>query len=169
MQIRIPSPIGPLRLTATGAGLTELHFEASRHPPRESASTDETRDAEDVLERARCQLEEYFARRRTRFDLPLELGGTPFQLRVWSALRDIAFGSTESYGELARRIGAPAAVRAVGAANGRNPIAIIVPCHRVIGANGALTGFGGGIGRKRWLLRHESASPELPLGGPTRP
>ncbi|HMA45123.1 MAG TPA: methylated-DNA--[protein]-cysteine S-methyltransferase, partial [Gemmatimonadales bacterium] len=108
------------------------------------------------------QLDDYFARRRAVFDLPLAAAGTPFQQRVWRALRQIPFGATESYAGLARRLGAPAAARAVGAANGQNPIPIIVPCHRVIGADGDLTGFGGGLERKRWLLAHEGAIP-VPL------
>jgi methylated-DNA-[protein]-cysteine S-methyltransferase len=102
-------------------------------------------------------LEEYFARARTTFDLPLDPSGTAFQRRVWDALRAIPYGATTSYGELARRLGDPRATRAVGTANGQNPIPIIVPCHRVIGAHGELTGFGGGLDRKRWLLEHEGA------------
>jgi methylated-DNA-[protein]-cysteine S-methyltransferase len=160
------SPIGELRLLATEAGLVGVRFESSRHdpPPPEGWVADDGRSrAGDTLARARQQLEEYFAHRRTTFDLPLAPYGTPFEERVWSALREIPFGSTSSYGELARRIGAPSAARAVGAANGKNPLPIVVPCHRVLGAHGELTGFGGGIERKRWLLAHE-ASPELPLG-----
>jgi methylated-DNA-[protein]-cysteine S-methyltransferase len=101
------------------------------------------------------QLKEYFAAQRTDFDLPLRLAGTPFQRSVWAALREIPFGQTMSYGQLAQRIGRPAAVRAVGLANGRNPIGIIVPCHRVVGATGALTGYGGGLERKQYLLELE--------------
>jgi methylated-DNA-[protein]-cysteine S-methyltransferase len=101
------------------------------------------------------QLEEYFAGSRREFDLTLHLEGTPFQRRVWAALREIPYGATLSYGELARRIDKPKASRAVGLANGRNPISILVPCHRVIGTNGSLTGYGGGLDRKRWLLAHE--------------
>jgi methylated-DNA-[protein]-cysteine S-methyltransferase len=110
-----------------------------------------------VLAAARAQLDAYFAGEITSFDLPLSPRGTPFQQRVWAALRDIPFGETTSYGELARRIGDPKAVRAVGAANGRNPLPLVVPCHRVIGADGSLVGFGGGMDRKRWLLQHEGA------------
>src|SRR5437762_405142 len=102
-------------------------------------------------------LADHFAGTRTTFDLPLDAGGTAFERRVWDALRTIPYGRTLSYSELARRLGDPRATRAVGAANGKNPIPIIVPCHRVIGANGALTGFGGGLDRKRWLLEHEGA------------
>ena len=114
-----------------------------------------------VLARAREQLNEYFARTRTTFDLPLDPAGSAFERRVWDALRAIPYGSTVSYGELARRLGDPRATRAVGAANGKNPIPIIVPCHRVVGARGELTGFGGGLDRKRWLLEHEGAALAL--------
>jgi len=117
----------------------------------------------EVLARAGQQLGEYFAGTRTTFDIPLDAPGTAFQRRVWDALRAIPYGTTLSYGELARRLGDVRATRAVGAANGKNPIPIIVPCHRVVGANGALTGFGGGLDRKRWLLEHEGAL--MMLGG----
>jgi methylated-DNA-[protein]-cysteine S-methyltransferase len=116
-----------------------------------------------LLDRARRQLAEYFVSARTRFDLPLDPIGSAFQRRVWDALGAIPYGTTLSYSELARRLGDPLATRAVGAANARNPIPIIVPCHRVIGAHGELTGFGGGLDRKRWLLEHEGAL--LPLHG----
>jgi methylated-DNA-[protein]-cysteine S-methyltransferase len=109
------------------------------------------------LDKTEKQLKEYFAGSRTTFDLPLEPSGTDFQLSVWELLRKIPYGVTTSYGELARRLGEPKASRAVGAANGANPIPIIVPCHRVVGSKGELTGFGGGIERKRWLLEHEGA------------
>jgi methylated-DNA-[protein]-cysteine S-methyltransferase len=110
-----------------------------------------------VLVRAREQLEEYFAGTRTAFDLPLAADGSAFERRVWDLLRTLPYGTTTSYGVLARRLGDAKATRAVGAANGRNPIPIIVPCHRVVGARGELTGFGGGLERKRWLLEHEGA------------
>jgi methylated-DNA-[protein]-cysteine S-methyltransferase len=113
--------------------------------------------AGELLEHARRQLAEYFARSRATFDLPLDAVGSVFQRRVWDALRAIPYGTTVSYSELARRLGDSRATRAVGAANGRNPIPIIVPCHRVVGARGELTGFGGGLDRKRWLLEHEGA------------
>ena len=158
---RMPSPVGELLLLANPDGLSGVWFETSRHgrpQVTEWPDDDGQGRAGAVLALAREQLEEYFARRRTVFDLPLAPQGTPFQLRVWHALRAIPYGTTESYGGLARRIGTPtSAARAVGAANGQNPIPIIVPCHRVIGANGDLTGFGGGLGRKRWLLAHEGA------------
>jgi methylated-DNA-[protein]-cysteine S-methyltransferase len=161
----MPSPVGTLLLAAGDEGLTTLHFEARRHAPAQTHDWLPT-DGGDTppartLTRARAQLEEYFAGARTTFDLPLAPRGTPFQLRVWTALREIPFGSTRGYAEIAQRLGLPNAARAVGAANGRNQIAIIVPCHRVIGANGSMTGFGGGIERKRWLLVHEGAVPLL--------
>ena len=114
-----------------------------------------------MLAHARRQLTEYFAGVRTAFDLPLDPPGTPFQRQVWDALRTIPYGVTTSYGELARRLGDPRGTRALGAANGKNPIPIIVPCHRVVGARGELTGFGGGLDRKRWLLEHEGALLDL--------
>lgn len=150
---RLQSPIGELTLTASDIALTGVYFPISRHaPPPATHNT-----PNDVLGIVQAQLTEYFAGARTSFDLPLDPSGTEFELRVWNLLRAIPYGSTTSYGELARRLGAPKDARAVGAANAKNPIPIIVPCHRVIGANGDLTGFGGGIERKRWLLQHEGA------------
>jgi methylated-DNA-[protein]-cysteine S-methyltransferase len=155
----MPSPVGELLLTAVDAGLTRVYFERHLHGDRiapewraASASAD---PAAEILAEARRQLDAYFAGHLTAFTVPLAPSGTPFQQRVWMALRALPFGDTVSYGEIARRIGAPDAVRAVGAANGRNPLSIIVPCHRVIGSDGSLTGFGGGVDRKRWLLQHE--------------
>jgi methylated-DNA-[protein]-cysteine S-methyltransferase len=146
------SPIGPLSLVSNGAGLTHLLFDGAR-----AASGIEDK----VLAAARCQLDDYFDGKRKGFDLPLDPSGTEFQKRVWMALRDIPFGQTVPYVHIASRIGAPKAMRAVGAANGRNPIAIIVPCHRVIGADGSLTGFGGGLPRKRFLLALEQGQRPL--------
>ena len=152
------SPIGVLLLRGSTRGLTGLYMEEHLHGPVEQERAGWTRDDARFVKERR-QLEEYFAGTRVAFDLPLDLastGGTAFQQRVWAALSGIPYGETISYGELARRIGQPAAVRAVGLANGRNPVSIIVPCHRVIGANGALTGFGGGIKRKQVLLELEA-------------
>jgi methylated-DNA-[protein]-cysteine S-methyltransferase len=155
----MPSPVGELLLTAEEAGLTRVYFE--RHQYGDAVddawqpAKGQTGRAAEVLAEAIRQLDAYFAGELTEFDLALAPTGTPFQQRVWTALRAITFGDTASYSEIARRISAPDAVRAVGSANGRNPLSIVVPCHRVIGANGDLTGFGGGIERKRWLLRHE--------------
>lgn len=151
------SPLGPLLLAASAQGLAGLWFQGQRHwPPGADAWTAEP--AHPVLAQARRQLDDYFAGRRASFDLPLDLdGGTDFQGRVWRALRAIPAGLTESYGALAARIGAPRAVRAVGAAVGRNPLSIVVPCHRVVGAAGDLTGYAGGLARKTSLLRLEGA------------
>jgi methylated-DNA-[protein]-cysteine S-methyltransferase len=163
----VASPIGTLLLVGEGGGLSGVYMERHRHGPEPEVRSSQRDDA--ALSAAREQLEAYFAGQLTIFDLPLAPQGTEFQQRVWTTLRDIPYGETISYAELARRIGKPQAVRAVGAANGRNPISIIVPCHRVIGSDGSLTGFGGGIERKRWLLAHEAshvpnASRELWLG-----
>jgi len=159
---RFASPLGDLILTASDTALTGVYFPTSRHVPllqggeRESGG-EVHGPAGEVLARARQQLTEYFARTRTAFDLPLEPVGSAFQRRVWDALCTIPYGATLSYSALARRLGDPRATRAVAAANAKNPIPVIVPCHRVVGANGALTGFGGGLDRKRWLLEHEGA------------
>lgn len=150
----ITSPVGELTLSAIGGRLTGVLFEDNRYPPdREGWRRD---DADPALLAARAQLEEYFAGTRKDFQLALNSKGTEFQQKVWAALLEIPFGETRSYGEQARLIGDHKAVRAVGLANGKNPIPIIVPCHRVIGADGSMTGFGGGIERKKWLLAHEA-------------
>ena len=146
------SPVGTLTLTAVDGRLTGLHMDGQRHAP--AASPDWERD-DAGLAAVVEQLEDYFAGRRESFDVPLDLAGTAFQRSVWAGLLEIPYGETMSYGELARRVGRPGASRAVGLANGRNPVAIIVPCHRVIGANGTMTGYGGGLDRKVWLLDHE--------------
>ena len=147
------SPIGRLLLTSDGSALTGLYMEPSRKAP---STEDWTQDVTVApLSAAVRQLTEYFAGSRRAFDLPLRLQGTDFQRRVWRELTEIPYGKTWSYGELAKRIDSPSASRAVGLANGRNPISILVPCHRVIGADGSLTGYGGGLDRKRWLLAHE--------------
>jgi methylated-DNA-[protein]-cysteine S-methyltransferase len=151
----VESPIGELTLASDGEALTGLYMTDQRHRP-ELPAADGDDDA--VLTAAREQLAEYFAGERREFDLPLSPAGTPFQRAVWEALRDIPYGETAGYGELANRLGRPGAARAVGLANGRNPIAIVVPCHRVIGAAGALTGYGGGLERKRYLLELECAA-----------
>jgi methylated-DNA-[protein]-cysteine S-methyltransferase len=156
----LPTPIGLLVLAADGAGLRHVLFEQDRWGPRERG--DWVRDPA-ALATARAQLAAWFAGELREFDLTLAPTGTAFQQQVWAALREIPYGAIASYGDIARRLGAPTATRAVGAANGRNPLPIIVPCHRVIGASGALTGFGGGIARKQWLLAHEArhANPGL--------
>lgn len=149
----MPTPIGTLCLVADTHGLREVWFSTGRH--QRSPEPHWIR-APDAVAYAREQLDEYFAGERQHFDLPLHPVGTPFQCDVWWALAQIPYGTTISYGELARRIGHPQAMRAVGAANGRNPLPIILPCHRVIGANGSLTGFGGGLPTKQFLLSMES-------------
>src|SRR5437868_4583065 len=156
------SPIGTLCLCAEDDQLVGLYL-----PDRPAPSGPRGRGG--ILARTAAQLTEYFAGERRDFDLALAPSGTEFQRTVWHALADIPFGTTCSYGDLARVVGRPSASRAVGAANGKNPIAIILPCHRVIGSNGTLTGYGGGLPMKRWLLDHERAfvQPSLPgVAGP---
>ena len=149
----MPSPCGVLRLSTDEQGLRGIHFQGrGDHGPAPAGWVHDPA----ALAFAREALEEYFAGTRTAFDLPLHPLGTPFQLAVWRELARIPYGETISYGELARRVGDPGAARAVGAANGANPLPIVVPCHRVIGANGSLTGFGGGLPNKRLLLGLEA-------------
>lgn len=150
MQIRIiDSPVGKLRLVAEDGFLTELRFGG------EPAVIEGTAQDHDVLDKTERQLGEYFRGERKRFDLPLRMKGTAFQRETWQTLKEIPYGETVAYGEIARRMGRPGASRAVGMANHANPIAIIVPCHRVIGRNGRLTGYGGGLDIKRQLLELE--------------
>jgi methylated-DNA-[protein]-cysteine S-methyltransferase len=148
-----PSPIGELLLASDGEALTGLFMEERRHGPRGEASWIEDRGP---FREALLQLDAYFAGERTAFSLPLAPEGSGFQLRVWRALEEIPYGQTWSYRQLADQVGRPGAARAVGSANARNPLSIVVPCHRVIGSAGALTGYGGGLARKRWLLDHEA-------------
>jgi methylated-DNA-[protein]-cysteine S-methyltransferase len=148
----LESPLGPLLLLGDARVLTALYMVDQRHRPPLAPGCARN-DA--AFREARSQLEAYFAGKLTDFDVPLSAEGTEFQSKVWRALRAIGYGRTASYGELARRIGKAGAARAVGLANGKNPIGIIVPCHRVIGADGSLTGYGGGMVRKQWLLEHE--------------
>jgi methylated-DNA-[protein]-cysteine S-methyltransferase len=153
-----PSPVGDILLRADDSGrLTELFLRHDERPP----ATDDGPFAA-VHE----QLDAYFAGELDTFDLPFEAHGTPFQMRVWDELVRIPFGETISYSDLARRLGDAKLVRAVGTANGRNPISIVIPCHRVIGADGSLVGYGGGLDRKRWLLEHEAVASgrRLPVG-----
>ena len=150
------SPVGTLTLVATDEGLAGILWEndwPNRAPLRVGARD----DSHPVLIEAERQLNEYFSGRRREFALELDVEGTPFQRKVWNALRTIPFGETRSYGDIARQIGNPGAMRAVGAANGRNPVSIVVPCHRVIGSTGKLTGFGGGLDAKARLLALEGA------------
>lgn len=158
VQTTFQSPLGKMIIAATDKGLAGLWFEGQRHLPLELIGpilwpSDPTHP---VLQKVIGQLQEYFTGQRTQFDVPLDLAyGTAFQQSVWQALLKIPQGGTASYGEVSQRIGKPAAVRAVGAAVGRNPVSIIVPCHRVMGANGALTGYAGGLDRKAALLTLE--------------
>ena len=154
------SPVGRLKLVASDKGLAAVLWE--NDSPRRVPLTDLKEDANHpVLRKAEQQLREYFAGKRRSFSLPLDMQGTPFQKDVWQALLDIPFGETRSYGELARLLGRPSASRAVGAANGRNPLSIVVPCHRVIGTSGKLTGFAGGIETKAHLLDLERGDTAL--------
>jgi methylated-DNA-[protein]-cysteine S-methyltransferase len=157
----VPSPIGRLRLIACGNELAGIWFEHGRDARNDDPDLRPGDCA--VLARTRAQLEEYFRGERRDFDLPLAPRGTEFQRRVWQRLLDIEYGSTTTYGALAQQLGNPNASRAVGLANGSNPIPIVIPCHRVIGANGALTGFGGGLPIKSALLELERAQAQLPL------
>ncbi|WP_406456863.1 methylated-DNA--[protein]-cysteine S-methyltransferase [Streptomyces sp. NBC_00876] len=151
------SPYGPLTLVATDGVLSGLYMTGQRHrPPEETFGVPDPGPFDEVIE----QLDAYFAGELREFDLPLHLDGTPFQRSVWAGLRRIPYGETRSYGELAENLGKPGASRAVGLANGKNPIGIIVPCHRVIGASGGLTGYGGGLDRKQRLLAFENGTQD---------
>ena len=165
----VPSPVGPIRLRADRAGrLTGLRIGGDVHAPAPAPapSPDHPGDLEEggthVLDDAVAQLAEYFEGRRRCFDLPLATEGSPFQRRVWDQLLQIPFGTTTSYGQMATELGRPGAARAVGHANARNPIAVIIPCHRVVGASGSLTGYGGGIAVKQHLLDLEARAPSRP-------
>jgi methylated-DNA-[protein]-cysteine S-methyltransferase len=166
VSARMDSPVGQLTIIATDAGLAAVLWEGEDLPAvRVDASRQEP--AHPVVAETMRQLDEYFAGRRTSFALPLDVTGTPFQLKVWEALRTIPFGETRSYAEIAARIGRPRAVRAVGAANGRNPVSIVTPCHRVIGSTGKLTGFAAGLDTKARLLALEgSRATATEAGGP---
>lgn len=153
MERIVESPVGLLKIAADDRAVTGIWLNA-----RGAVSPGR---ATGVLADLEQQLAAYFSGALTEFDLPLAPAGTPFQLEVWAMLRSIPYGTTTSYGRIAERIGRPDAVRAVGAANGQNPIPLVIPCHRVIGANGSLTGFGGGIEMKRWLLAHESGQRSM--------
>ena len=153
------SPIGDLLLTSDGDALTGLYMCQHRGKPATGPEASWQRN-DSLFQAVREQLGAYFSGRLLDFELPLRMDGTPFQHLVWDGLRAIPYGETISYAELARRIGRPGASRAVGSANGRNPISIVVPCHRVIAADGTLGGYGGGLDRKEWLLQHEVAALE---------
>lgn len=154
------TPLGRVLVVTSGQDLVGLSFDSLDRTPVGGPSDREP----DALVEVRSKLDEYFAGIRAAFDVPLRLEGTSFQLEVWSALLDIPLGTVATYGQIARQLGRPAAARAVGAANGRNPISIVVPCHRLVGTGGDLTGYGGGLDRKEWLLAHERrvTEPEAP-------
>lgn len=156
VHVVMDSSIGPITLVGADGKLSGLYLDEQRHAPEAYGERDD-----DAFPDAVEQLTEYFAGTRTEFDLELAPKGTPFQQRVWAALREVRYGETTTYGELAATIGRPTASRAVGHANGHNPISIIVPCHRVIGVSGSLTGYGGGLPRKRFLLALEAGTPTL--------
>lgn len=159
---RMASPVGMLTLVATDDGLSAVLWENERDG-RVRLNLVAKDDRHPVLLEAERQLNEYFAGGRAAFDLPIDVTGTPFQRRVWDALMSIPFGETRSYAQIARQVGNPAAVRAVGAANGRNPLSIVAPCHRVIASSGALTGFAGGLDVKAKLLNHEADAEAIAL------
>jgi methylated-DNA-[protein]-cysteine S-methyltransferase len=169
-HVTVPSPVGPLTIVAEDGKIACLYMDAQRHAPARESFGLPGDPADEPFAAAAAQLAAYFDGELTEFDLPLSPAGTDFQRRVWESLRAIPYGQTVSYGELARRVGNPAASRAVGLANGRNPIAIVVPCHRVIGADGNMTGYGGGLDRKRFLLALERAeSPDTGISDLVRP
>ena len=151
------APFGVLTVVGSDRGIRYVMFNNDAHPkPLEQLQISDT-DIHDTVNVAISQLKEYFAGSRRSFDLPLDLRGTEFQVEAWNALAEIPYGRTASYGQQAASIGRPKAVRAIGGANGRNPVAIVLPCHRIVGADGSLTGFGGGIAVKKWLLDHEQS------------
>ena len=152
----IGTPLGELTLIARDDALSAVHFAGGRHRREDLGEPADT----ELFAAVERQFAEYFAGRRTRFDLPLAPRGEPFQLRVWTLLAEIPYGETTTYGALARRLGDVGYSQAVGAANGQNPLPVIVPCHRVIGADGSLTGYAGGLDRKRYLLALEEPPPE---------
>jgi methylated-DNA-[protein]-cysteine S-methyltransferase len=165
VSVVVDSPVGPLVLADSDGRLRGLRLPHVADDGTTTAAPlpqwQPIRRPTRLLHETSDQLAAYFAGDLTQFDLPLQLDGTPFQQRVWQALREIPFGATATYGDVAQRLGIPGASRAVGLANNRNPVPIVVPCHRVIGADGGLTGFGGGLPCKRWLLDHEQARDQL--------
>jgi methylated-DNA-[protein]-cysteine S-methyltransferase len=156
------SPVGRLKLIASDGGLAAILWE-NDSPNRVRLNAEDEDGRHPVLTETERQLEEYFCGQRKQFDLQLDLSGTVFQLQVWNALLTIPYGETRSYGRIAKQIGRPGAARAVGAANGRNPVSIVVPCHRVVGSTGKLTGFAGGLSTKARLLGLESRGSQAPL------
>jgi methylated-DNA-[protein]-cysteine S-methyltransferase len=164
----LPSPLGPIALSFDAGALTGLYFDGQKHQPPITASGPR-QDDDPLAKRMATLLGRYFKGEAVELDVPLAMHGTPFQRKVWAALQTIDRGRTSTYGELARQIGSPAAVRAVGAAVGRNPVSIFVPCHRVIGRDGSLTGYAGGLERKQHLLALEGVLPAASLTLPGMP
>ncbi|MEI6199527.1 MAG: methylated-DNA--[protein]-cysteine S-methyltransferase [Actinomycetota bacterium] len=161
------APFGVVTVVGSDLGIRYVMFSDDAHPkPLESLQISDT-DIHDSVNDAITQLEDYFNGSRREFDLPLDLHGTEFQVAAWNALAEVPYGHTASYGQQAASIGRPTAVRAIGGANGRNPVAIVLPCHRIVGADGSLTGFGGGIAVKKWLLDHEQATLRSAMGNRT--
>ena len=158
----MPSPVGELTLVASSVGLRAVLWPVERDGRVTFAERIDVGE-HPILDKARSQIAEYLAGNRSSFDIPLDLVGTDFQVDVWHALDQIPFGETRSYGELADQLNRPGAARAVGAATGRNPVSLIIPCHRLVGSSGKLTGFAGGIDAKRWLLEHEQPTEQLSL------
>lgn len=154
-RARVTAPFGELTIVASDAGLRYVMFDNDAHPkPVDTlAVTDD--ENHPIVALTAAQLAEYFNGTRSRFDIPLDLVGTEFQVAAWKSLASVPFGTTTSYAKQAASIGRPTATRAIGAANGRNPVVIVLPCHRIVGADGSLTGFGGGLPTKQWLLQHE--------------
>ena len=158
------TPLGRVLVVTAGGALVGLYFDGHERTP---SVRDHTAGSNELLTSVADQIDEYFRRARTRFDLQLRLEGTPFQIAVWSTVLDIPYGQTSGYARVAELIGRPRAARAVGAANGQNPISIVVPCHRLVGSNGALTGYGWGVDRKRSLLELEGADPSAGIAAST--
>lgn len=163
LQRWIASPLGPLQLVATDLALVAVYFKNHKGPAPYKTAREPGSGTHAVLDLAERELGEYFNGARCTFSVPLSPAGSLFQTRVWNALQAIPFGETATYSDIAQVLRTPGAARAVGAANGRNPLSIVVPCHRVIGSMGALVGYAGGLERKRWLLAHEGGKPLRPL------
>lgn len=158
VQQTLSTPVGELRLLSNGAALVGVYFPDHRAPSPGPLPEATPKRPDPILNRAIEQLREYFDGRRRRFTIPVALAGTEFQRAVWTALTSVEYGRTCSYAALAEAVGRPRAARALGAANARNPLSLILPCHRVVGSDGALTGYAGGLARKQWLLEHERRS-----------
>lgn len=154
-RARVTAPFGELTIVASDAGLRYVMFDNDAHPKPVDTLAIADDESHPIVALASAQLAEYFKGTRSEFDIPLDLVGTEFQIAAWKSLASIPFGTTTSYAKQAASIGRPTATRAIGAANGRNPVVIVLPCHRIVGADGSLTGFGGGLPTKQWLLQHE--------------